>query len=94
MTSESKTWSLTFTPNVHMYCHELKAKYNNKEISIEYEDTPAGHMGIWVHKLDIPKNHIKSLIQSLQKHFETSDRKYRIYTTSTEYVTNESKECE
>ena len=75
--SKIEGWDLSLNKNVHMYCHKLSASRGSQTFDIPCEDTPDGHIGVWLDSLDYPD----SLSISLNIFFSQLNENYKIYNT-------------
>lgn len=86
-------WEITFTNNVHMYCHSLTVAKANAKLEIPCEDTPAGHIGVWLMDLDIESEIRNALIPVLASFFAGLGKAYKIYDPVGEVVARSCSEC-
>jgi len=72
-------WLISLRNNVHMYCHQLTVTKGNTKIDVPCEDTPEGHIGVWVEDLNIDGQNKDDLISSLRPFFDGLGPAYKIY---------------
>jgi len=76
-------WLITFTSNVHMYCHDLSARKGNYTIQIPCEDLPSKDktMGIWLHDLEASAKHKEELKTVLLEWADMMGVRCMVYTS-------------
>ena len=72
---------------MHMYCHSLTAAKNISMVDVPCEDTPEGHIGVWLTDLDIEAEVRDELISVLAIFFKRLGKAYKIYIPGGEVVT-------
>lgn len=72
-------WEISFRNNVHMYCHRLAATKGQTQIDVPCEDTPDGHIGIWMTDLGLKRQARDSLATALDGFFSGLGSAYKIY---------------
>ncbi len=83
-------WEISFSPNVHMYCHALTATKGEYRIDLPCEDLPTKEksIGVWLHDLDISAKHKKELQVVLLEWANSLEVKCRVYVNKEEFVSN------
>lgn len=85
-------WEISFSPNVHMYCHALAATKGEYRLNLPCEDLPTKEktIGIWLHDLDISAKHKEELQVVLLKWANSVEVKCKVFITNDEFVSNGS----
>ena len=83
-------WEISFTRNVHMYCHSLSANKGQNEIAIQCEDLAVEEktVGIWLYDLKISEEIKKELQQIILLWADSLEEKIKIYTSQDEFIYN------
>ena len=86
-------WEISFTRNVHMYCHRLTAIKEQHEINIQCEDLAAEEktVGVWLYDLGISEEIEKDLQKIILRWANSLDERVKIYTSRDEFIYN--KHC-
>lgn len=75
-------WHITFTNNVHMYCHDLSVRKGKLVIRIRCEDLPRPPktIGIWLHDIDLSDKHREELRSAFLTWGEVMGVRCEVYT--------------
>jgi len=86
-------WAIEFRKNIHMYTHSLKLSKGDETYNVYCEDTPAGFVGIWLYELKdkVASTTFCELLTVLRKWANQSGFQYHLYTSLTDYETNDTK---
>lgn len=91
MNTKIGDWQLSFSKNVHMYCHDLIAKNGQCCIRIPCEDLPVEEniIGVWLYDLDISAKHHEELQLALLEWANGLGIKCKVYINRDKFVTND-----
>ena len=83
-------WEISFSRNVHMYCHALSVNKGQRKFIIDCEDLPTHEktIGIWLHNLkesDEIKRELRNVLLKWANQFKV---KFKIYVSLDEFCTN------
>lgn len=84
-------WTVRFHQNIHMYSHSLKLSKGSETYTVSCEDTPSGFVGIWPYDLKVADTTFQELLAVLRQWAYQSGFQYRLYTSATDYETNDTK---